>query len=261
MTAGRVVVTYEAVADPDGSINTTSNGKTNFWDYVKSLLAYSWIPDAGLAGTSMPGPANSPQPMTFESGPAQIHGNRHTNHSGRRRRAEELLSDVQGDGARLGRRCAGGNEHRGAGFRRDDVPRLSRLRLFPGRPSRRGVGVRRRSGARLPLNILRKHDETQAGKELFSSALARNSYNAAGLYAPRQRTTGKPVLCANCHLSNALPGLGVDGVPPLTRAVHGAHAGVADPETGVTLDSASNRDACYRCHPGSSTRLPARRHG
>ena len=33
-----IVVTYEAVADPDGSINTSSIGKTNFWDYSPVLF-------------------------------------------------------------------------------------------------------------------------------------------------------------------------------------------------------------------------------
>ena len=33
MAAG-ITVTYEAAANPDGSINTTSFGKTNFYDYA-----------------------------------------------------------------------------------------------------------------------------------------------------------------------------------------------------------------------------------
>ena len=45
-----ITVTYEAVADPDGSINTTSAGKTNFWDYVQPLFGVSLPVDVGLAG-------------------------------------------------------------------------------------------------------------------------------------------------------------------------------------------------------------------
>jgi hypothetical protein len=33
-----ITVSYEAVADPSGSINTTSIGKTNFWTYVLPLV-------------------------------------------------------------------------------------------------------------------------------------------------------------------------------------------------------------------------------
>jgi len=39
----------------------------------------------------------------------------------------------------------------------------------------------------------------------------------------------RPVLCAVCHASNALPGTGIDGIPPLTAAVHTLHAQVLDP--------------------------------
>ncbi len=64
----------------------------------------------------------------------------------------------------------------------------------------------------------------------------------------------KAVLCAACHSSEALPGSGQAGVPPLTRAVHALHAGVQDPATGLSLGSSANRSACYRCHPGSETK-------
>src|SRR5690242_18251384 len=33
-----ISVTYEAVADPDGSINSTSVGKTNFWEHAEDLF-------------------------------------------------------------------------------------------------------------------------------------------------------------------------------------------------------------------------------
>ena len=63
---GRRHVTYEAVADPDGSINTTSSGKTNFWQHVQALFGVALPVDTGLAGNTMPGAANVPQPMTFD---------------------------------------------------------------------------------------------------------------------------------------------------------------------------------------------------
>ena len=61
-----ITVTYEAVADPDGSINTTSAGKTNFWQHVQALFGVDLPVDAGLKGNNMPGAANQPQPMTFD---------------------------------------------------------------------------------------------------------------------------------------------------------------------------------------------------
>ena len=62
-----VKVTYEAVADPTGSINTTSRGKTDFWDNVVALFGATLPVDAGLAGRDMPGSANTPKAMTFDA--------------------------------------------------------------------------------------------------------------------------------------------------------------------------------------------------
>src|SRR6476659_9305352 len=52
-----ITVTYEAVASANGSINTTSAGKTNFWNYVQALFGAALDPDIGLTGTKMPGAA------------------------------------------------------------------------------------------------------------------------------------------------------------------------------------------------------------
>ncbi len=65
---GDITVTYEAVADPTGSINLSSINKTDFWDWVTQLFGASLDPDEGLAGSDMPGPVNTPQPMHFDTG-------------------------------------------------------------------------------------------------------------------------------------------------------------------------------------------------
>ena len=62
------------------------------------------------------------------------------------------------------------------------------------------------------------------------------------------------MLCAGCHGSNALPGTGIDGVSKLTAALHTNHGKVLDPTNLQTLDSSTNRNACYLCHPGSVTK-------
>ena len=74
----------------------------------------------------------------------------------------------------------------------------------------------------------------------------------AGLYA--SALAGTPSLCASCHASNALPGSGVAGVTALTSALHTNHGRAIDPATMLSLDSSSNRSACYACHPGSVTK-------
>ena len=75
--------------------------------------------------------------------------------------------------------------------------------------------------ARPELNILATHDDEE-GTNLINS---------------------RPVLCANCHSSNALGKPGVSGVPSLSNAMHDQHA-EAVPDT---------LDGCYSCHPGPTT--------
>ena len=62
-----ITVTYQAIAYPKGSINSTSAGKTNFWNYLPTLFGVTLPVDSGLAGKSMPGAANTPQAMTFDA--------------------------------------------------------------------------------------------------------------------------------------------------------------------------------------------------
>ena len=57
---GGYTITFEGVADANGSINTTSIGKTNFWEYEDDLFGVQLAPDTGLVGTTMPGAANTP---------------------------------------------------------------------------------------------------------------------------------------------------------------------------------------------------------
>jgi hypothetical protein len=56
----------------------------------------------------------------------------------------------------------------------------------------------------------------------------------------------RPVLCAECHSSNALGAPGVAGVMSLSNAMHSRHKGLAD----ITPDT----QGCYNCHPGPATR-------
>ncbi len=62
-----LMLSYEAVADLDGSINTTSAGKSNFWEFATAAYNAVLPPETGLGGTSMPGAANTPRPMTWNS--------------------------------------------------------------------------------------------------------------------------------------------------------------------------------------------------
>ena len=247
-----LTVTYEAVADTAGSVNSTSVGKTDFWDHALALFGAAPGPDQGLAGFSMPGTANVPQAMAYHAG-------------------EELFS-AEGipltpvDDAwlrnsypmmRISARDVGG-----AILATTDVvlPVSDEMDCSTCHRSGSVAATEPSSGWAFDCdeerdfkrNILALHDDLQAGNPLYASALATAGYDPAGL-APTA-ASGTSVLCARCHGSNALPGTGITGVSALTKALHGSHATVIDPVTGMTLDDATNRSACYRCHPGAETR-------
>ena len=59
-------VTYQAVADPSGSFNSTAIGKGNYYTYAQAIYGAALAPDGGLAGWNMPGVSNTPQGMLFE---------------------------------------------------------------------------------------------------------------------------------------------------------------------------------------------------
>jgi len=233
-------VTYEAVADPNGSINTTSVGKTNFWSYANALFGAQLPSDTGLAQNRMPGPANTPQPMTFDAAAGWFSA------------VGIPITPYDDSGAknpypmmRVVVRNAGGSELAAA---KVVLPVSDEMdcRSCHG-PRTSPIGSRETK-----IAVLTAHDALQAGDPKFASALARAGYRAEGLLATSQ--SGTPVLCARCHASNALPGTGYEGISALTTAMHRKHATVADPDTGLLLDSDTNRGACYQCHPGAETR-------
>jgi PKD repeat protein len=250
---GDITVTYEAIADPNGSINTSSVGKTDFWDWVMQLFGVQLSPDQGLAGSDMPGAVNTPQPMHFDTGYDWF--------------SAEGIPITPYDDAyttnyypmmQLVARNASGSV---LATTRIVLPVSDEMTCSSCHSSGSGPAARPTDGwiydadpeRDYRLNILLLHDDLEGGTSDFVSALAAVGYNPLGLYATAT-ADDTPVLCDACHPSNALPGTGVAGVPPLTEAVHGLHAGVVDPSNGMTLDASANRTACYTCHPGSDTR-------
>ncbi len=247
-----IFLTYEAVRDPSGSINSTAVGKTNFWQFVSALYGASPAPDAGLTGLSMPGAGNAPQPMSYDASqdwwaaegvpitPYDDAGHKNPYPLMRlvaRDRGGALLAETRivlpvSDemSCTICHASGSGNAAKpAAGWVNDKNPDRD-----------------------YRLNVLRLHDDRQGTNPLFRDALARAGYDARGLYATA--ASGKPILCARCHASNALPGTGIAGITALTATLHTLHAGVIDPRNGQTLEAATNRAACYSCHPGSTTR-------
>jgi hypothetical protein len=253
LAPGDITVTYEAVADADGSINTTSAGKTNFWDHVGSLFGATPGVDQGLFGANMPGPTNTPQPMYFDPAASWF--------------AADGIPITPRDDAGLPntypmmRLVA--RDGSGAVLATTDIvlPVSEEMTCKACHASGTSPGAAPSSGwvedpdpeRDYRLNILRLHDDRIGSLARFQQALGEVGYNAAGLEATVVEDGGS-ILCASCHASEALPGSGLDGIPPLTQSIHNAMASAIDPETGMALDAVENRTACYRCHPGSATK-------
>ena len=248
-----ITVTYQAMKDPDGSFNTSSYLKTDFWDYVQVLYGASLAPDMGLAGKGMPGAGNRPQVMDFDSQNSWY-------------AAEGIPITPYDDSSRknfypMMVLVARDSSSQLLGSTNIVLPVSDELDCRACHASGSASGAMPVAGwvnnsdpqKDYKLNILRLHDDRQGGQATFKSALAKASYNSSGLYATIT-SDHKPILCARCHASNALPGTGIAGIPPLTESVHFHHATVADPASGLSLDQIHNRSACYRCHPGSVTK-------
>lgn len=250
--AAGVALTFEAVADPSGSINTSSSNKTNFWEYMGDHYGVTLPVDQGLAGSSMPGAGNQPQPMVFESAHDWF-------------TAEGIPLTSFDDGYRTNfyplMRLVLRNTQ-GALLASTDVvlPVSMEMSCRSCHGSGSGDDAKPTSGwvddpdveRDYRLNILKLHDELQQADSTYAAALVTAGHNPAGLYATATESR-RSVLCASCHASNALPGTGIAGISAFTSAVHAMHAEVIDPTSGMQLDDSNNRSGCYTCHPGATT--------
>jgi hypothetical protein len=250
MVTNGVSLTYEAMADATGSINTFSVGKTNFWTWVKSLFGVQLADNAGLAGNATT--SATPRPMKFNSTnnwfeaegipitPYDDGGSKNFYPM-----VKVVAKDASGNVLATARTVLPVSDemscqscHASSTVNNDAKPEAGWVN--DGDPEKDWK-----------KNILRLHDEKKLSNSAFRAALAQLGYNSAGLTATAQ--AGKPILCASCHSSNALPGTGVAGITPLTQALHTGHADVKDPVTQLSLNSSTNRGSCYLCHPGSVT--------
>jgi hypothetical protein len=246
-------VTYEGIADADGSLNTTSIGKTNFWVHVPRLFGVSLADDMGLAGYAMPGASNQPQAMAFDTGLTVFVGDgvpiTPFDDSMSMNTYPMMRISVQDSGGTL-------LASTDVVLPVSDEMDCRACHASGGSPDAQPFGgwVWDSNPERdYRLNILKLHHDLEGSSPDYVSALSAAGYNSGGLYVTAA-TDGVPILCARCHRSNALPGTGIADIPELTISVHGFHAHVQDPTSGGALGDATNRAACYRCHPGAQTR-------
>jgi hypothetical protein len=271
VTSG-VTITYQAMRDAAGSINTTSYGnsavaqKTNFWSYVKLLFQGQPLQDVGLHG--YPVQSSTPAQMTYDSTkglwkaegiPTAPYDD--TQASQAYPMAQIIAKDASGNTIATAtvvlavsdemscKNCHAANTNSAA------------------MPS--GGWITQYTAAQnIKLNILKKHDDTHPISAAVLAAVQAKGYNyQASLYQTALNGGGlnNPVLCAACHQSNALNAAGMDtGVkdtsgnplaPQLTTSMHQVHASVTLPGSSTTLDNATTpANSCYQCHPGVNTK-------
>ena len=252
-----VTLTYEAVADAAGSINTRSASKTNFWSWVKTIYGATLTPDVGLTGNATPSLVARPMTLDAANGWFEATGLPITPYddSGAKNFYPMVRVTARDSAGRVLATTSTvlpvSDEITCAACHLSRPPAETDPARLAARPSG-GWVYDSNPETDWKKNILRLHDEKQGGKPAYQAALLGKGLNASGLLS--SALDGKPALCAGCHASNALPGTGVAGIPALTSALHTTHGQVNDPATGIKLDDAVSRGACYLCHPGSVTK-------
>jgi len=248
-----VFITYEAISSLDGKYNTTSQDKTNFWDYVKTLFGLKLDVDVGLANNKMV--SKNPQHLTYNSKyrwwsadaipitPKNDDGT-YNNYP----MVKLIAKDSSGNILATTTTVLPVSDEMDCKKCHSSLSKLDSAKPKDGWVNMSNEERDYR------FNILRLHDDKypNAVLEHNSSLIAKGwIYDNAGLEATVNN--GTPILCASCHKSNAIANTGVDNIKPLTQVIHSKHATVKDPDSNLTLDNIENRNSCYSCHPGKTT--------
>jgi len=270
---GTISLTYSGTPDPSGSINTTSSGKTNFWQYISQLFGINRSVDVGILGARMPGASNVPQPLgifdpTYKWFSAtgipltniDDQGNINSFSMMRIKAFDQTLENPRVSSldivvpASSEMNCSACHEtaafvdsNPGSASDASPPPRLTTLQ-----PTDFSYNLDPQ--VRFRENILILHD-------------ALSGTNLVGQY---NGGNGSPILCAQCHYSKALDlaGTGPTGDQVghlyLSRAMH-KHHGTAWPtgtggmgggmaSSGYTVPiPGTGVQRCYSCHPGNDT--------
>jgi len=192
--------------------NTYSVGKTNFWDYDVALFGVDLAENTGLTGKGLAGEMDLETDYFIAEGiPLTEFEDSDLTTRQPYQLAEMVVKDDQGNVLASNMVVA---------------PVSTEMRCdnchYDG-------GVEDISTGRVETNILTLHDQENLDE-----------------YPPGHEgplMDRRPILCAECHASNALGAEGVHDIPNLSRAMHERH----DENVDDTLAG------CYSCHPGPET--------
>jgi hypothetical protein len=200
--------------------NTYSVGnsvvKTNFWDYDQQLFGVNLPVNVGLAGFGLSGQMLAMKDHFQATGIPLTEFSDSSPTTPQPYQLATIVVKQAGTGLELARTQA-------------VAPVSSEMRCnnchYDNGPGNEGI-----STGVVEQNILTRHDNENMGE-----------------YPPGHQgalMNRRPILCAECHATNALDAPGVAGIPNLSNAMHSKHDG----EVPDTLDG------CYNCHPGPQTR-------
>lgn len=190
--------------------NTYSAGKTDFWTYAPRLFGVNLPPNVGLTGATLSGSMSArPDHFVIEGVPLTPYLDSAPSFTPQYWYPYQRVHMVAKDSA-TGQVLA---ETTTVG------PVSTEMRCDKCHADGKEPGGRT---GKVETNILTLHDR-ENGTNLLNS---------------------RPVLCANCHGSNALGMPGRSSLPNLSRAMHSKHASPLE-KLGP--------DGCYSCHPGEQT--------
>ena len=186
--------------------NKTSSNKTNFWKYAPQLFGVNLADNVGLKGKGMAG-VMDPEADYFvaEGIPLTEFSDSAPSQPAPYQQAVITVKDAASDTVLASLTVV--------------APVSTEMHCDYCHASGKDPGGNQ---ARVELNILDTHDDEEDT----------NLINQ------------RPVLCANCHASNALGMSGNPSLPSLSKAMHDKHK-----------DEVSNTlEGCYSCHPGPTTK-------
>ena len=251
LTASQVDVQYNAVADPNGSINSTSIGKTNFWDYVQDLFGMSPAPDSGLLGLSMPSAENGAQDFPDYDANHEMFT-----------AAGIPITPIDDAGVYNPYpllQVSATDKTSGTVLSTLDVtvPVSTEMNCFDCHYTG-NIAADEATALKYSTSPIVWSDNNDLVIEYKENILI--------LHDVKHNTSlvnNQPVLCADCHYSPALDLAGAGpqgqqvGISYMSRAVHGRHGmnidgGMPD-TTNPAIISDAGKEACYDCHPGKQT--------
>jgi hypothetical protein len=241
LDASAVEVRYSSLQDPLGSINSSSLGKTDFWQHAQALFGAQLAPGEGLLGLYMPADAPTPGPQALSWSSAHQWF------------AADGIPITPTDD------LGGTNTYplmRISAFDRSTGVRLAATDIVVPVAQETDCRNCHATGALAASDptLTWSNDSDPEIQTKRNILILHDHDEGTGLMA------SQPVLCASCHYSPALdlagtgPGAAQIGHASMSNAMHNHHGKLLDGAGQPVFPPAGNaQQTCYQCHPGAVT--------